>query len=475
MAPARRRILSPLRVPACRSLFAAQAVSGVGDWAGRLALAALVFDRSDSAWWTAAVTIVSLVPWLGPGQLLATLADRAGRITVMITADLVRAAAFAFMIVPQPTWMLLVLAFVAGLCAPPFAGARSSALVELTPPGRYADALALYGALTQAEVMIGYAVGGLVIAVSGADVALAANAASFAISAAFLVPLRRSPAGAPVPAPELGIAGVRAGLRVWRTDRVSGRALALFAGVSMFMVLPEALVVPFADQVDVPSRTVGVLAALIALGSLTAVLLAPRATDHQRLLRIAAARAGALSAGALVLFALGARPVTAALAYAVTGAVDAVAVPTNQVVGERLPSTGRAAAMAVAGGVQYASQALSVTVFGAVAALWSPHVALMVGMALAAGVSLWAVVAPIRESAPLAVATLTTPWRPPLPPPAREVVDGHGRAGGHALANVHRHRAGSTHHTFPPPAAFTPPLTSAAPQPFEPPIAAEHR
>src|SRR5690606_19547279 len=119
--------------------------------------------------------------------------------------------------------------FVAGLCAPPFAGARSSALVEVTPPDRYADALALYGALTQAEAMVGYAVGGLVIAVSGAEVALVANAASFAISAAFLVPLLGSPAGAPVPAPELGVAGVRAGIRVWRTDRVSGRALALFA------------------------------------------------------------------------------------------------------------------------------------------------------------------------------------------------------------------------------------------------------
>lgn len=470
MAAARRRILSPLRVPACRSLFAAQAVSGVGDWAGRLALAALVFDRSDSAWWTAAVTIASLVPWLGPGQLLATLADRAGRVTVMVAADLVRAFVFALMIVPQPTWTLLVLAFAAGLCVPPFVGARSSALVEVTPRDRYADALALYGALTQAEVMIGYAVGGLVIAVAGADIALAANAASFAISAAFLLPLRRSPAATPVPAPELGIAGVRSGIRVWRTDPVSTRALALFAGVSTFMVLPEALVVPFADQVDVPSRAVGVLAALIAVGSLAAVLLAPRADDHRALLRSAAARAAALSAGAFVLFALGARPVTAALAYAVTGAVDAIAVPTNQVVGERLPATGRAAAMAVAGGVQYASQAVSVTVFGAVAAMWSPQVALMAGMALAAAVSLWAVVAPIgqRIGDPVVhtVATLVVPWRPPLPPPEQPAVNGHARAHGH------RHRA-TTHHAFPPPRVFAPPRSFAPPQTFDPPMVTE--
>ena len=470
MATARRRILSPLRIPACRSLFAAQAVSGVGDWAGRLALAALVFDRSESAWWTAAVTIVSLLPWLGPGQLLATLADRAGRITVMVTADLVRAAAFAFMVLPQPTWTLLILAFAAGLCAPPFAGARSSALVEVTPRDRYPDAVALYGALTQAEVLIGYAVGGLVIAVAGADVALAANAATFAISAAFLLPLRRSPAGAPVPAPELGIAGVRAGIRVWRTDRVSGRALTLFAGVSMFMVLPEALVVPFADQVDVQPRAVGVLAALIAVGSLAAVLMAPRASDHQTLLRIAAARAGALSAGALALFALGPRPLTAALAYAVTGAVDAIAVPTNQVVGERLPTTGRAAAMAVAGGVQYASQAASVMVFGAVAAMWSPQVALMAGTALAACVSLWAVLAPIRATETAVVTAHAAPWLPPLPPPTT-------RAHGDDRSCVHgRHpSAHSGPHALPPPRVFAPPRGFEPPRAVEPPMVGERR
>ena len=67
-----RQLIVPLRHAALRRVFVAQAASGFGDWAGRLALAVLVYQRSESAAWAAAVTIVSLLPWMGPGQLLAT-------------------------------------------------------------------------------------------------------------------------------------------------------------------------------------------------------------------------------------------------------------------------------------------------------------------------------------------------------------------------------------------------------------------
>ena len=36
---------------------------------------------------TAAVTVAALLPWLGAGQMLATLADRFGRVRVMVAAD----------------------------------------------------------------------------------------------------------------------------------------------------------------------------------------------------------------------------------------------------------------------------------------------------------------------------------------------------------------------------------------------------
>jgi MFS family permease len=382
-------LLAPLRVGPCRTLFAAQAVSGLGDWAGRLALAALVYDRADSAAWAAAVTVVALLPWLGPGQLLATFADRFGRIAVMVTADLARAVLFGLMLLPQPTWLLLVWAFGAGLCVPPFAGSRSSTLVEVTPRDVYPAALALYGVQSQSEIMIGYALGGAVIAAFGPTTALAANAVTFVVSAVLLRSLRTTAAATRHERSAIGWAGVRAGVRVWRSDRVCLRALGLFVGVSMLMVLPEALVVPFTDQFDLAPGYVGAFAAIVAVGSIAGMLFLPTAATHSALLRIAAARAMVLAGIAGTLFAVGAHPVVAGAAYLVSGAVDAVAVPTNQVVGERLPTEGRAAAMSVAGGVQYGAQVLAITIAGAAATVWSAREVLCVAMFIAMAVGAW--------------------------------------------------------------------------------------
>ena len=404
-----RTLLSPLRVPDCRTLFAAQAVSGIGDWAGRLALAALVFDRSQSAWAAGAVTVAALIPWLGPGQMLATLADRWGRIAVMVAADLLRAALFALMLIGQPVWSLLVLAFLAGACVPPFVGSRSAALVELTPPDRYPATLSLYGVLSQSEVMLGYAVGGVVIAAAGARFALAANAVTFVLSALLLARLRSSAAATRHARATVGIAGVRAGLRVWRADPLCRRALVLFVGVSMFAALPEALVVPYAAEIGVPSRAVGVLAAVIAIGTITGMLLVPTDREHAALLRATAIRTAVAAFGTGALFAVGVSAPIAAIAFVASGLVDAVSVPTNQVVGERLPGEGRAATMAVAGGLHYGAQAATIAVAGAMASVWSPRVPLVAGMLAAACVALWAAVTPVRAADP---ATLTAELQP---------------------------------------------------------------
>ena len=55
-------------------------ISLLGDWAGRLALTVLVLERTGSPAWAAAVTAVSLAGFVGIGQVLATLADRHGRV-----------------------------------------------------------------------------------------------------------------------------------------------------------------------------------------------------------------------------------------------------------------------------------------------------------------------------------------------------------------------------------------------------------
>lgn len=397
-----RDLLSPLTQPESRTLFGAQLISGLGDWAGRLALAVLVFDRSESAWWTAAVTLVSLLPWIGPGQMLSTFADRLGRTRVMITSDLVRAALFLTMLAPLPVPALLGLAFLAGLCVPPFVTARGAALIDVVPPERYGATLALFGVASQAELVLGYALGGAVIAVIGAQATLAANAATFVVSALLVARLRHGRAAEQHETAAIGWSGVAAGAAVWRSDPLCRRALVLFVGVNMVMVLPEALVVPYADEVGVSTSGigVGVLAATIAVGSMLAIAMWPhRETDPVALLRDAARRGLVLSLATAALFAASTTwALVAAPALLLSGAVDAIAVPTNQVVGQRLPREGRSAAMAVAGGVQYGSQTAAIAIGGAAAVAFGPAWTLAVAALIAVGVTGWSIVRPSVES-----------------------------------------------------------------------------
>lgn len=58
----------------------------------------------------------------------------------------------------------------------------------------------------------------------------------------------------------------------------------------MFAVLPEALVVPAADEIGVPPALTGLIKALIAIGVIIGIALAPTGGEHADLLRRTAIR-----------------------------------------------------------------------------------------------------------------------------------------------------------------------------------------
>jgi hypothetical protein len=85
-------------------------------------------------------------------------------------------------------------------------------------------------------------------------------------------------------------------------------------------------------------------------------------------------------------------------------------VPTNQVVGARLPREGRAAAMSVAGGVQYGSQAMSIAIGGAFAVVVGSGWVLAAGALGAVVVTAWSLARPpalAEDEQPV------SPWPPP--------------------------------------------------------------
>ena len=420
---ARASLLTPLRIPAFRRLWAADVISLLGDWAGRLALTVIVLERTGSPAWAAGVTAVSLAGYVGIGQVLATLADRRGRIAVMLGADLVRAGLFGLMLLDVPVGAMLALAFLAGLAAPPFEAARSAAIPDVVTGPEYGDALALAGISVQASIVVGNALGGGLLVLVGAKAALAINALTFLVSALLVLGLRDTPAAAP----SGGHAGVRGSLRAGFDDlfgdRMVRRALCLITITGALGTVDEALVVPYADRVGISQGFLGLLAAAVPLGTIVVTTLIPTKGDHRRLLRGAALCSALTAAAAAPLFFLEVGSIGAFAAFFISGGMFAISIPTNVVIGTRLQRGTRASAMGIAVGILMGSQALGAAV-GGVAASWvGPPLAISSALVLASAFSLWALVTTPYEAKHLARRARSRAMEPDEPDTVIDLTD----------------------------------------------------
>src|SRR4051812_20001127 len=148
-----------------RAMYVAQALSVVGDQLARIAIALLVFNRSDSALLTALSFGISYLPWVIGGPLLAGYADRLPRRSVMIFCDLIRALLVLFLAIRglPLVALFIVLTFVA-LLEPPFTAARASMLPDVVGEGEeYSVAFTLSNTTNQLGVVIGFALGGVTV------------------------------------------------------------------------------------------------------------------------------------------------------------------------------------------------------------------------------------------------------------------------------------------------------------------------
>ena len=331
----------PLRVRDLRTLWLAQLASELGDWASRIALAVLVFDRTHSPLATGLVTTASLLPYAGLGPLTAAIADRRPRKQVMVAADLMRGLVFVLLAVPGvPTAGLLVGALVAGLATPPFEAARSALRADLVVDD---DTYSSYNALAvmtgQVAVALGYLCGGGLILVFGARGTLGLNAASFFVSALLVSRLRSH--NVPAGAPDGLLAHLKDGAGALFGDPALRICVILGVVASVAGTIPEALAAAFEHAS--PTRAAFLLAAApVAL--IVASAAVPVGGDDRSRLRMAAVILAGGGALAVPGFALGHSFLLAVFGWAAAGTTFAVIVAAGPVVRRRLPARSRAVA-----------------------------------------------------------------------------------------------------------------------------------
>ncbi len=392
-------LFTPLSNPCYRRIWAAQLLSELADYAARLALSMLVYDRTQSASLATATLALSLLPWVGPGQLLATLGDRFGRRVVMVASDLVRAAVFASLCFSMPLGALLTLTFLAGLATPPFEAARSAALPELVPGPGLGQAYRLSGITQDLAMVLGSLVGGLLLALGGPVAALLVNAASFAVSAMLLrgLPALRVSDHGPGSG-RLGSSGrLRAAVALlWRT-RLLRRAtllanLAVGAGTAV-----ETLVVPHvATEFAESSWLAGAVWATTSAACILVTAATPVHGSTGHLMRVTALLA-LLPAGLAGVVLLVPSAGVGTLGFVVAGGLFAALVPAQTIIAPRLPPVLRATAFSVLMGVMSLMQAAMILLGGALADTMSARLAAAVICAFPVAGAIWVLLTPATD------------------------------------------------------------------------------
>ena len=390
MANARERIRalgSVLTIADVRRLWVSQVLSEVGDWAARLALAVLVFDRSGSALLSAATLAVSYLPYL-ISPVLTGWAQRFSLRRLMIGADLMRGSLFVLLILPLPVWTLLVLAFVAALATPPFEAARVGVTPDAAGEDRLPDALALSTITFQTAQVVGFGISGVLMALVGPQPALILNAATFFASAVVLFGMR---AGRNRPEPEHAMTRVREAASAALRRPLLRRVIVLTLLVAFADAAVNALLPVFVRTNGYSPLVLTALAATAPLVGAVSGSVAPREGENARLVRVAAWLIVGGGGVAAVLFALTgvvtsttAGIVVAVLAVAAFGATIAADIPAITVAMRSVDDELRAPLIAVVQPGLMGIQALGAVVAGAVALVLQP--ALVMSLALVVAV-----------------------------------------------------------------------------------------
>jgi MFS family permease len=276
--------LDVLRLRNFRSLFIGQTVSLFGDGLVPVALTFAVLDLTGSG------TDVGLVlaAFAAPEVLLTLIggvwADRLRRERVMIASDLFRSVVMALIATLLLTgaaqvWSLALLGFVFGCGEAFFFPAATALIPQIVPVDRLQEANALRGVADGLGWFVGPSLSGVLVAVIGSGGTLAIDAATFLVSAGFLLTLRVPPLSR-----EQARAGFLAELRggwrevasrTWLWAMMFSSMLVLFVTISPLQVLGPLAITEQGQGAALWGLLVGLFSLGMLLGGVVALYYKP--------------------------------------------------------------------------------------------------------------------------------------------------------------------------------------------------------
>jgi MFS family permease len=201
MMPAKKKIsgfirhLTVLRVPIFRRFYVGYSTSLLGTSMASIAVIFAVLGNGGSASDLGYVMAAGIVPRILLMLSGGVFADRIGRRPVMLGADIVRFGSQGFLAAMlfaghTPIWLFIVASVLRGSGDAFFGPALTGLTTEMVEKDELGNANALLGVAQSFTSVIGPALAGLLVALTGARTVIAIDAATYAVSALALARLQ---------------------------------------------------------------------------------------------------------------------------------------------------------------------------------------------------------------------------------------------------------------------------------------------
>jgi len=273
-----------------RLLFSGLVISLTGSWAYNVALVVYVFGATHSTGWVAAAWMTRYLTALVASPFGGLIADRVERVRLMVGLDVL---AFGFQVLlavvaalNAPVVLALVLAALTSVTTSTYDPAARSATPSVVGEDHLATANSAQAAVEQLAIIMGPAVGVVLLLLGPPPVVFAVNAATFALSA--LVVSRMRTRNQPADITEGGTAGPLQQMATGFKAFVSSPTIVLLAGFSILATFVAGTdtvlyVVVSKDLLGTGSSGFGYLLAAVGLGGILASVLVNRIAAVPRL------------------------------------------------------------------------------------------------------------------------------------------------------------------------------------------------
>jgi len=219
-----------LRRQGYRQLFFGSAVSIIGNQIQYIALIAYVYHITGKALDLGLLMIISALPNLIFGPVMGVLADRYNRRSIMIISDISRFFIVLMFPLTQTLWQIYLLVFLMGIARAAYSPSEFAYIPNLVTRDELVVANSLEMTMINVTMIVGPALGGLIIGRFNTTVAFIINAITFLFSAVMIMMIREEVSKRKVETNKTNILqDLKFGLRFMWSDKIIRFLIVVFS------------------------------------------------------------------------------------------------------------------------------------------------------------------------------------------------------------------------------------------------------